>query len=39
VFHGRCLYADERCRQEVPTATPLGPDGLVACHRVAEGKM
>jgi peptide/nickel transport system ATP-binding protein len=39
VFNGRCRYADARCREEVPVATPLGPDALVACHRVAEGKL
>jgi peptide/nickel transport system ATP-binding protein len=39
VFHGRCHHADARCREEVPLATPLGPHALVACHRVAEGKL
>jgi dipeptide transport system ATP-binding protein len=34
-FHGRCPYAIERCRVEVPMLEPF--DGaLVACHRVAE---
>lgn len=34
-FHGRCPYAIERCRGEVPMLEPF--DGaLVACHRVAE---
>jgi len=34
-FHGRCPYAIERCRVEVPLLEPF--DGaLVACHRVAE---
>ena len=34
-FHGRCPYAIERCRVEVPVLEPF--DGaLVACHRVAE---
>jgi dipeptide transport system ATP-binding protein len=34
-FHGRCPYAIERCRVEVPLLEPF--DGAqVACHRVAE---
>jgi dipeptide transport system ATP-binding protein len=34
-FHGRCPYAIERCRVEVPLLEAF--DGaLVACHRVAE---
>jgi dipeptide transport system ATP-binding protein len=34
-FHGRCPYAIERCRIEVPLLEAF--DGaLVACHRVAE---
>ena len=34
-FHGRCPYAIERCRVEVPILEPF--DGArVACHRVAE---
>jgi dipeptide transport system ATP-binding protein len=34
-FHGRCPYAIERCRVEVPALETF--DGaLVACHRVAE---
>jgi dipeptide transport system ATP-binding protein len=34
-FHGRCPYAIERCRAEIPPLEPF--DGaLVACHRVAE---
>ena len=34
-FHGRCPYAIDRCRVEVPMLEPF--DGaLVSCHRVAE---
>ncbi|SMC26559.1 dipeptide transport system ATP-binding protein [Andreprevotia lacus DSM 23236] len=34
-FHGRCPYAAERCKSEVPQLRPF--DGqLVACHRVEE---
>src|SRR5437660_1591674 len=34
-FHGRCPYAIERCRVEVPVLDPF-EGALVACHRVAE---
>jgi dipeptide transport system ATP-binding protein len=34
-FHGRCPYAIERCRVEVPMLEPF-EGALVACHRVAE---
>ena len=34
-FHGRCPYAIERCRVEVPLLEPF-EGALVACHRVAE---
>lgn len=39
VFHGRCHHADTRCRTEAPAATNVGPQALVACHRVSEGKL
>jgi peptide/nickel transport system ATP-binding protein len=39
VFHGRCNYADLRCVEEIPKATPLAADALAACHRVEEGKL
>jgi dipeptide transport system ATP-binding protein len=34
-FHGRCPYAVERCRVEIPLLEPFDGE-LVACHRVAE---
>jgi dipeptide transport system ATP-binding protein len=34
-FHGRCPYAIERCRVEIPLLEPFD-SALVACHRVAE---
>jgi dipeptide transport system ATP-binding protein len=34
-FHGRCPYAIERCRVEIPPLE-LFDGALVACHRVAE---
>jgi len=34
-FHGRCPYAVERCRVEIPLLESFDGE-LVACHRVAE---
>lgn len=38
VFHTRCRYAEERCRQEKPVLRrePGGGEGIVACHRAEE---
>ncbi len=33
VFHTRCPFAIERCRQEVPRLEEIGPGQQVACHR------
>ncbi len=38
VFHGRCVYADERCSREVPELLELDNGGFVACHGVEEGR-
>ncbi len=38
VFHGRCVYADERCFREVPALCRLDNGGFVACHGVEEGR-
>lgn len=38
VFHGRCVYADERCINEVPERTLLDNGTLVACHAVEENR-
>lgn len=40
VFHTRCLYADERCRREVPLllSTDNG-EHHIACHAVEEGRV
>ncbi|MCP4024084.1 MAG: ATP-binding cassette domain-containing protein [Desulfobacteraceae bacterium] len=38
VFHGRCLYADERCSREVPKFLELENGSFVACHAVEEGR-
>jgi dipeptide transport system ATP-binding protein len=37
-FNPRCLYANERCRREVPELLNQGGT-LVACHAVAEGRI
>ncbi len=36
VFHTRCPYVRERCRQEVPTLISLPDNSRVACHGVEE---
>ncbi len=33
VFHTRCPFAIDRCRQEVPRLEEAGPGQRVACHR------
>ena len=38
VFHGRCVYADDRCSQEVPALNELPNGSFVACHGVEEGR-
>lgn len=39
VFHGRCLYADERCVHEEPRLMRLDAGIRVACHGVEEGRL
>lgn len=39
VFHGRCPYANDRCRQEIPELTATEDGGQVACHGVEEGRL
>jgi peptide/nickel transport system ATP-binding protein len=39
VFHGRCVYAEDRCRQEIPKAERLDSGSLVACHGIEEGRL
>ena len=36
VFHGRCLYANERCAREIPQLINQGSGSQVACHGVEE---
>ena len=39
VFHGRCLYANERCIREIPKLIRLNSGTQVACHGVEEGRL
>ena len=39
VFHGRCLYTNERCKREIPQLIQLKSGTLVACHGVEEGRL
>jgi len=39
VFHGRCPYANERCRQEIPELIATDTGARVACHAVEEGRL
>lgn len=35
-FHTRCLYCQERCRQEMPELREIEPDHYAACHYAGE---
>jgi len=39
VFHGRCLYMNERCKLETPNLIQLDSGAQVACHGVEEGRI
>jgi peptide/nickel transport system ATP-binding protein len=39
VFHGRCIYANERCIQEIPQLNRLNAGTQVACHAVEEDRI
>ncbi len=39
VFHGRCPYAEDRCRQEVPKLLDLEDGRRIACHAVEEKRI
>jgi len=39
VFHGRCFYANERCKAEIPQLLRKESGTLVACHGVEEGRL
>ena len=39
VFHGRCIYANPRCIEEIPEARSVENDVIVACHAVEEERL
>ncbi|SKA75141.1 peptide/nickel transport system ATP-binding protein [Paucidesulfovibrio gracilis DSM 16080] len=39
VFHGRCRFANERCRREMPPIVEHSSGGRVACHAVEEKRI
>ena len=39
VFRGRCMHANQRCREEVPAAGMVEEGVRVACHGVEEGRI
>jgi len=39
VFHGRCIYANPRCIEEIPEARSVENDVIVACHAVEEKRL
>jgi len=36
VFHGRCMFTNERCKKEIPKLRQLENKTFVACHAVEE---
>ncbi|MGR0278142.1 peptide ABC transporter ATP-binding protein [Marinomonas dokdonensis] len=38
-FHGRCQFANERCKQETPVLRREESGQLIACHGVEEGRV
>ena len=39
VFHGRCPYANKRCRHEIPKLHDVGEAVHVACHAIEEERL
>jgi len=39
VFHGRCLFPNDRCVKEIPRLNLLDSGAQVACHGVEEGRL
>jgi len=39
VFHARCVYANERCTQQIPELLTLDSGTCVACHAVEENRI
>lgn len=38
-FHGRCVYANDRCRSETPVLKTEEKGHLIACHAVEENRI
>jgi peptide/nickel transport system ATP-binding protein len=39
-FHPRCVFANERCRRELPVRRAMARgEGSIACHAAAEGRL
>ena len=39
VFHGRCIYTNERCIHQIPQLKRQSSGAQVACHGVEEGRL
>jgi peptide/nickel transport system ATP-binding protein len=39
VFHERCVYANDRCRNEKPTLNTLDDGTRIACHGIEENRI
>ncbi len=39
VFHGRCPYADNRCKTEIPKQITIKDGRKIACHAVEENRI
>jgi peptide/nickel transport system ATP-binding protein len=39
VFHGRCIYANDRCTNEIPRLIEQDSGVYVACHGVEENRI
>ena len=39
VFHGRCIHANDRCREQIPKLRLLSSGAWVACHAVEAGRI
>lgn len=39
VFHGRCPYTNNRCKDEIPQLVTIANGTKVACHAVEEGRL
>ncbi|MER1985278.1 MAG: dipeptide ABC transporter ATP-binding protein [Solibacillus sp.] len=39
VFHTRCPFATDRCKEEVPALQEVAPEHKVACHLVEQGEI